>query len=548
MKYFRCLRRINFSFKHSRISPAEEAVVNINYRPFSTLKRLDSSTVRGIPSVGTQTSLHSTFRNQAAAAAAAAVFGGHRCYCQNRINDDEDWSNVSIDDELNDDDAVYRECISEQYILPEEGQRVLIIQPDIKWGPKRPKITSAALQVEEGCALIRTLPKWNITETKTISLKHVHPRTIFGKGNYADLTRLIRSRANGMTAVFINVEMLNSIQLATMQSDWNIPIYDRYTIVLQIFKVHARTNEAKLQVALAELPYFRSRLRGAHDGNLSRQRGMLSELGGDSDVFIDTRRKHLQDRESKINKILTKLKNQRQIIRQSRKKRQIPIVAVVGYTNSGKTSLIKALTGEENMTPKDQLFATLDITAHAGKLSNGLTVIYLDTVGFIRDIPTGLIDAFSATLEDVLNADVLLHVRDVSHPDSEAQKLHVKETLQMMDLPQNLLDDTIEVCNKCDKLDEIPSPTEDSFLTSAVSGLGLGELGSKVEKLVLESKGILTKKLKVPANGTHLSWLYKEATVQRVTTDESGYNLLVHCLMSPAAYGKFKSQFGKKKS
>ncbi|XP_064634465.1 putative GTP-binding protein 6 [Lineus longissimus] len=471
----------------------------------------------------------------------------YRRYSETSGNKD-DYDDEAIEDER------YNEYVGDQlgYLLPEGGHRVLVVQPDIKWGPRKPRLTNAALQLAEGCALIKTLPKWQVVDKLTMSLKLEDKKHVFGKGNFATLTKKVRS-ATHLTAVFMNVNMLTYPQLKTLQNAWKVAVYDRYTIVLQIFKVHARTREAKLQVALAELPYFKSRLQGMHDGSLEWQQQDVSRIGGMGESYIQLRQQILQERELKIKKALSKLRSKRQLLREGRLKKDIPVVAIVGYTNAGKTSLIKALTGEVEMEPKDQLFATLDVTAHAGYLASRLKVIFLDTVGFISDIPTDLIEAFAATLEDVLHADAVVHIRDISHPDTISQRERVIQTLAGLNLPLNILDNMIEACNKCDlvKSDIDTSDAnlaDNTVVISVTEGTGLTRLRKMIETAVLKSTGRQVKKLRIPMNGEHLGWLYKETTVCSSRASEDGQYLYVECIMNEASYARFKANFVRRKS
>lgn len=455
-----------------------------------------------------------------------------------------------LDDEfLN--DRKYAELFTETYLLPISGNRIYAIQPNLKFLPKATKITSVDLQLAELCSLVETLPKWTVVEREVYSLKAMDKRFVFGKGNLAEIGQKIR-RLPGVTGVVLGLNMLNGLQLANLQDNWGVAVYDRYTLVLQIFKIRARTKEAKLQLALAEIPYYRSRLTGMHSGSLERQRGGMNFVGGSGERYFEVRQRLLQEREQKIRTELQKLRSQRSVLRGNRKRNDFPIVAVVGYTNAGKTSLIKSLTGDSSMEPRDQLFATLDVTVHAGDLPNRMKVMFIDTVGFISDIPTSLVESFSATLEDIVNADLLVHIRDVSHPDSAAQKIIVLRTLRELHLPPSLLENMIEVCNKTDlldsgSLDELKRDGQ-CFAVSVKKGSGLLELRHRIQELILSTTGRVTKRLKIPTSGPHLAWLYKEATVESTRCDESDpEKLLVDVVMTDASYSRFLSRFGRKK-
>lgn len=219
------------------------------------------------------------------------------------------------------------------------------------------------------------------------------------------------------------------------------------------------------------------------------------------------------------------------------------MVSVVGYTNCGKTTLIRALTGDAAAQPRDQLFSTLDVTAHAGLLPSRITVLYVDTIGFLSQLPHGLIRSFSAMLEDVAHSDVIVHVRDVSHPESELQKGSVLSTLRGLGLPGRLLDSVVEVHNKADRVPGSGPPAPGAVAVSALLGLGLEELKAVLEDAVLRATGRQVLTLRVPLAGPQLSWLHREATVQDVSVQPEAGAALVSVLISSAAYGKFRKLF-----
>lgn len=244
--------------------------------------------------------------------------------------------------------------------------------------------------MEEAVSLINTLSPWTVSGVTTVSLTHFYRKTLFGSGTLERLKNEIRNDLT-ITAVFINLGTLKNMQLKELQSQFGLPILDRYRIVMQILKLHAISKHARLQVALAEIPYLKSRLK-QDDIKL-----IVSEN-------YETRKLMLNNREQKIKTAIKELKSQRELLRNRRKQLDYPVVAIVGYTNVGKTSLIKALTGEERLQPKNHLFATLDVTMHLGQLPSKLQILYVDTVGFMYDIPTTLIECFIVTLEDAMHA------------------------------------------------------------------------------------------------------------------------------------------------
>jgi len=240
----------------------------------------------------------------------------------------------------------------------------------------------------------------------------------------------------------VSTYRLSGTQRVELERELGIPVLDRYNVVLQIFHRHARTKEAKLQVALAELPYLRSRLRG----DLYVENQMKHSRARKGDDFFARRLEVLKERERGVRARLANLKDIRRLLRRGRESADLATVAVVGYTNCGKTSLIKALTASKTLKPKDKLFATLDVTVHETKMpESGLKTLLVDTVGFISDIPTALVASFSATLEDALSAHVVVHVRDVAHPDTDDQERNVIATLRSLGMPEAKLDAMVTV-------------------------------------------------------------------------------------------------------
>ncbi|XP_073885605.1 putative GTP-binding protein 6 isoform X3 [Macaca fascicularis] len=264
---------------------------------------------------------------------------------------------------------------------------------------------------------------------------------------------------------------------------------------------------------------------------------------GSGESFMQVQQRLLREKEAKIRKALDRLRKKRQLLRQQRTRREFPVVSVVGYTNCGKTTLIKALTGDAAIRPRDQLFATLDVTAHAGALPSRMTVLYVDSIGFLSQLPHGLIESFSATLEDVAHSDLIVHVRDVSHPEVELQKRSVLSTLHSLQLPAPLLDSMVEVHNK---VDLVPGyrPTEPNAVpVSALLGHGLQELKAELDAAVLKATGRQILTLRVRLAGAQLSWLYKEATVQDVDVIPEDGAADVTVIISDSAYGKFRKLF-----
>ena len=318
----------------------------------------------------------------------------------------------------------------------------------------------------------------------------------------------------------------------------------RYHLVLQIFYQHARSREARLQVALAEIPYLKNRLMIEQEYERGNKHSG-SRLG---EQYYDTQRFVLKQLEGKIRARIGGMREQRQRLRRSRKQSDLPTVAVLGYTNCGKTSLIKAITEDDNMEAKDQLFATLDVTCHGTRLPrSNLDTVFIDTVGFISDIPTALIASFSATLEDALDADLLLHVADFSNPDVRHQISQVEGTLARL---------KVEVGSRLvcvgNKIDKIPTNQwrpimERGFLpVSATQGHGLNHLLGRLEERLISVTDRLELRLRLRPGGEEWEWLRQHSArgeVEQGGEEEEGDTNIVHVVISRANMERFKRLF-----
>jgi GTP-binding protein HflX len=304
------------------------------------------------------------------------------------------------------------------------------------------------------------------------------------------------------------------------------PVMDRYNVILQIFHKHAQTKEAKLQVQLAEIPYLKARLLGDLDVE-NESKHSKSRKGAE---YFDKQRLALNKREKAIKSAIEKIKTQRSILRSNRINGQIPTVAVIGYTNSGKTSLIKAITGTDKLEPKNELFATLDVTAHPTTMPSQLTSMLIDTVGFISDIPTDLIASFNATLEDAALADILIHVRDVSNPDHVAQNDNVLKTLERLQIPDRLMSNMITVGNK---VDNVPESDWDMIRNdgmipiSTKEGLNMAELVNLVDEMLIRVTGRKKESFRVATGSPEYLYLMQSVTVSDIWTDPDDTNYTV---------------------
>ncbi|XP_029939619.1 putative GTP-binding protein 6 isoform X2 [Salarias fasciatus] len=424
-----------------------------------------------------------------------------------------------------------------------EGQhRVFIVHPDVKWGHRKQHLTTAELMMAEAVGLVNTLDNWRVVDKIILSTKTPEKKKIFGKGNFQLLTEKIRQTA-GITAVFMNVERLSPLSEREFEDAWGVKVFDRYSIVLHIFRCNARTKEAKLQISLAEMPLLRSRLKNEM-ANLDQQGGGSRYIGGSGETLYEVQQRLLKEREMKIRSALAKLQKKRHLLRSQRKHKEFPVISVLGYTNCGKTTLIKALTGDSGLQPRNQLFATLDVTVHAGQLPCRMTVLYVDTIGFLSQLPHQLIDSFSATLEDIKHSDLLVHVRDISHPETVNQKANVLNVLKNLQIPDQLLSSMIEVHNKTDLINNYECLEPGALPISALEERGLDKLTKVVEEEIIKSTGKQILDLKVNLSTNQLSWLYKEATVQEVQVNADEGSALVSVIISTAAYGRYKKLFG----
>ncbi|KAH8383381.1 hypothetical protein KR009_008262 [Drosophila setifemur] len=427
------------------------------------------------------------------------------------------------------------------------AQQVLILQPYVKWSAKRQNTPSDVRpedQLAEASALINSLPNWQVAKALKVPLESLEKKTLFGSGKLMELKTLVTDlrQERHLTCLFVSKGTLSFAQKRFLEAEFRLPVMDRYSVVIQILRLHATSAEARLQVAMAELPYIWAQAKDASVTQTRRQGYALTDL----------QKEILRTRERKLRAELDRVRRQRQLLRQKRKQQNYPIVAVVGYTNAGKTSLIKALTVEDALQPRNQLFATLDVTAHAGCLPCNLEVIYMDTVGFMSDLPTGLFECFVATLEDAMLADVIIHVQDLSHPCHDAQRSHVEATLRSLafnvaggDSTASKLPPVINVYNKCDLVSSKDQPPSDTVhRISARSLTGLEPLLSDVEEQILTATGRRKLQMRVPSGGPEMAWLYKNAAVvDTVADEENPERLMMQVVISQRTLDQFKRQF-----
>lgn len=356
----------------------------------------------------------------------------------------------------------------------------------------------------------------DIKFSESLNVKKPRPDILIGGGQAENITEYVQ--ANEIELVYIN-HALSPIQQRNLEERFNCKVIDRSGLILEIFGDRAQTREGKLQVELAALEYQRSRAVRAWS-HLERQRGGGGFTGGPGEKQSELDKRMMNDRIKKIKKDLEKVVKTRELHRKKRQQTPYTIVALVGYTNAGKSTLFNKLTGADVMA-QDQLFATLDPTMRELKLPSGRKVILSDTVGFISELPTELIAAFRATLEEVIEADILLHIRDISHPETKLQKNNVEDTLANLVTETKLLDRNFDVWNKIDLLEEKPTHTPS---ISALTGDGVDEFLAWLDEKLASFN--LTKQYKIPiSDGETLAWLYSHANVQ--TREDSDEHILL---------------------
>ena len=400
-----------------------------------------------------------------------------------------------------------------------ETGRAIVIEPWIKQAA-RATVGSAAqsrtpeARLQEAAGLARAIDL-NVVEQGLVTLNAVRPATYIGKGKVDEFAGLVKSHAASIVIMDCPV---SPVQQRNLEKAWNVKVLDRTGLILEIFGRRARTREGALQVELAHLTYQKSRLVRSWT-HLERQRGGFGFLGGPGETQLEADRRVIEDRIARIEAELDKVKRTRKLHREARKRVPYPIVALVGYTNAGKSTLFNRMTAA-SVVSADMLFATLDPTLRAVALPHGIKIILSDTVGFISDLPTTLVAAFRATLEEVIEADAILHVRDIAHEDAQAQSQDVAAVLQELgiDAHDRRL---IEVWNKIDRLDgagkaRVANLAERDarhpVLVSAMTGEGIERLAQAIEARLAESRQTLQLSLD-PADGAGLSWLYRHAEV-----------------------------------
>jgi GTPase len=422
-------------------------------------------------------------------------------------------------------------------VVGKQTGRVIVIGPYLRTRrgdpdarESLPAIRGSDARLEEATGLARAIDL-TVADALIAPVSQIRPATYLGKGKVEEIAGLVA----GHEADLVIMDCaLSPIQQRNLEKEWRTKVLDRTGLILEIFGRRAKTKEGTLQVELAHLNYQRSRLVRSWT-HLERQRGGFGFMGGPGETQIEADRRLIGDRITRLEQELKKVQATRRLHRAGRQRVPYRVVALVGYTNAGKSTLFNRLTRAE-VQAADMLFATLDPTLRALSLPHGGKAMLSDTVGFISSLPTQLVAAFRATLEEVLEADVILHVRDISHEDSEAQEQDVEAVLRQLGIEtdgQHIL----EVWNKIDRLSDEErenirniavrrSPEQPCFLVSAETGAGLDGLLAAIEERLAATR--TTLHLSIDAgDGAGISWLHRNSEVLGKDLQDGRYEMTV---------------------
>ncbi len=398
-----------------------------------------------------------------------------------------------------------------------------MIHPHIKSATQTAREPASAL--EEAVALAKALPELEVCGSDVVNLSKVHPGALFGTGKIDELATVLKS--NEIDLVLIDGPV-TPVQQRNLEKVWKVKLLDRTGLILEIFSDRAQTREGVLQVEMAALTYQRTRLVRAWT-HLERQRGGLGFVGGPGETQIEADRRAIDTQLTRLKRQLTKVVKTRGLHRAARAKVPYPIVALVGYTNAGKSTLFNRMSGAD-VFAQDMLFATLDPTMRAIKLPDGRDIILSDTVGFISDLPTELVASFRATLEEVNAADIVVHVRDIAHAETQAQAADVEKVLEGLGIAADT--PRLEVWNKCDLLSddvaqiakETAEAREDVLMLSAITGQGVDEFCAQISKILAPKTTDETLDLSF-SQARERAWLFEQNLVLQERQTQTGFEI-----------------------
>ncbi|MCE2510535.1 MAG: GTPase HflX [Alphaproteobacteria bacterium] len=415
------------------------------------------------------------------------------------------------------------------------GNRAYVLHPFLK-GNGHEFLRHAEARLEEAANLARAIGL-DVVRAEPLTLTRPVPATLLGKGT---VERLHEWMADEVIGLVVIDHPLSPVQQRNLERAWNCKVIDRTGLILEIFGERARSREGRLQVELAHLSYQRSRLVRSWT-HLERQRGGFGFLGGPGEAQIETDRRILGERITRLKRELGQVTRTRALHRRARKRVPYPVIALVGYTNAGKSTLFNQLTGAHAFV-EDMLFATLDPLMRGVKLPSGRRVILSDTVGFVSALPMDLVAAFRATLEEVREADLILHVRDISDPDNLAQREDVHQVLRDLDIGERIESDVLEVLNKADlltpdqhqQIENRAGRDPNQMLVSAVNGEGVPDLLARLDERL--NAGLAVLEISVPlAEGARIAWLYRHGEVMGRKDDEAFAHFRVRLAPKDAA-------------